>query len=61
MHLKFGYFVLYTPIYRLTERKKNVSMYKHAYPERWVKNSVCARAPRVRQGGCQIWYARIPR
>ena len=23
MHLKFGYFVLYTPIYRLTERKKS--------------------------------------
>ena len=22
MHLKFGYFLLYTPIYRLTERKK---------------------------------------
>ena len=22
MHLKFGYFVFYTPIYRLTERKK---------------------------------------
>ena len=22
MHLKFGYFVVYTPIYRLTERKK---------------------------------------
>ena len=22
MHLTFGYFVLYTPIYRLTERKK---------------------------------------
>ena len=22
MHLNFGYFVLYTPIYRLTERKK---------------------------------------
>jgi len=22
MHLKMGYFVLYTPIYRLTERKK---------------------------------------
>ena len=21
MHLKFGYFVLYTPIYRFTERK----------------------------------------
>ena len=24
MHLKFGYFVLYTPIYRLTERKKRL-------------------------------------
>jgi len=23
MHLKFGYSVLYTPIYRLTERKKD--------------------------------------
>jgi len=24
MHLKFGYFVLYTPIYRLTERKQKL-------------------------------------
>jgi len=33
MHLKFGYFVLYTPIYQLTERK-NVSMYKTVHAER---------------------------
>ena len=33
MHLKFGNFVLYTPLYRLTERK-NVSMYKTVHAER---------------------------
>ena len=27
MHLTFGYFALYTPVYRLMERK-NISMYK---------------------------------
>jgi len=27
MHLKFGYFGLYTPIYRLTERKKRTQLY----------------------------------
>jgi len=33
MHLKFGYFVLYTPIYPSTERKK-LSMYKTVHAER---------------------------
>ena len=32
MHLKFGYFVLYALIYRLTERKKHVFMYKTIFP-----------------------------
>ena len=32
MHLKVGYFVLYIPIYQLTERKK-VSMYKTVHVE----------------------------
>ena len=38
MHLKFGYFVLYKPIYRLTERKQNVYMYKTVHSERKVRN-----------------------
>ena len=48
MHLKFGYFVLYIPIYPITERK-NVSMYKtvHAYS---CENRLCAQTPRARQG-----------
>jgi len=33
IHLKFGFFILYTLIYRLTERK-NVSMYKTVHAER---------------------------
>jgi len=33
MHLKFRYFVLYTPIYQLPE-EKNVSMYKTVHTER---------------------------
>ena len=34
MHLKFGYFVLYTLIRRLTEINKNVSIYKTVHAER---------------------------
>jgi len=34
MHLNFGNFVLYTPIYRLMNRKQNVSMYKTVHAER---------------------------
>jgi len=30
MYLKFGYFVLYIPIYRLTERKKHLKKTVHA-------------------------------
>jgi len=33
MHLKLGYFVLYTAIHLLTESKKNVSMYKTVHAE----------------------------
>jgi len=33
MHLTFGYFKLYTPIYRLTERK-TVAIYKTVHAER---------------------------
>jgi len=33
MHLKFGYIVLYTPIYRFRERK-NVSLYNNVHAER---------------------------
>ena len=40
MHLKFGYFVLYTPIYRLPERKNNVSMYETVHAERLVRTQV---------------------
>ena len=32
MQLKFGYFVLYTPIYPITERK-NIFMYKTVHAE----------------------------
>ena len=39
MHLKFGNFVLYTPLYRLTERK-NVSMYKTVHAELLVRKQV---------------------
>ena len=45
MHLQFGYFVLYSPIYRLMERKK-VSMYKTIHAEWWLRiYRLCARAP----------------
>jgi len=54
MHLKFGYFVLYTPIYRLTERK-NVFIYKTIHAEQWCENRLCAQAPRARQGNCRSW------
>ena len=34
MHLKFGYFVLYPPIYHVTETNKKVSMCKTVHAER---------------------------
>jgi len=49
MHLMFGYFVLYTPIYRLMERKKQ-SMWNGR-----CQNRLWARAPRAWQGSCRIW------
>ena len=39
IRLKFGYFVLYVPIYRLTERN-NVSMYKMIHAERYMRKYV---------------------
>ena len=49
MHLKFGYCVLYTPIYRLTERKKGFHVRNGRF-----ENRLCARAPRARQGCFRI-------
>ena len=43
MHLKFGYFVLYTPIYRFTERKK-FSCKKLSTWNGRPENRSCARA-----------------
>ena len=54
MHLKFGYFVLYAPIYRLTERKK-CPCTKLSIRNGRCKNRLCARAPRARHGSCRIW------
>jgi len=48
MHLKFGYFVLKTSIYQLTERKTFI-MYKTG----WCENRLCARAHQGRQR--RIW------
>jgi len=49
MHLKFGYFVLYTTIYRLTERKTLFN--EQNCPCRTVGVKIgCAW-----QGSCQIW------
>jgi len=49
MYLKFGYFVLYTPIYRLMEKTK-LSMWNGR-----CKKRLWARAPCARQGSCGIW------
>jgi len=56
MYLKFGYFGLYTPIYRLTERKTNTfSCTKLSMRNARCEQRLCARAPRSRQGSCRIW------
>ena len=51
MHLKF---VLYTPIYRL-RLKKTFPSTKLTMRKGGCENWFCARAPRARQGSCQIW------
>ena len=43
MHLNLGYFILYTPLYRLTARKKHV----HVYNWELCEHGLCARALRV--------------
>ena len=53
MHLKFGYLVLYTPIYRLTEQKKFLCT-KLSMRNGRCENSLCSRTPRARQGSCRI-------
>jgi len=55
MHLKFGYFVLYTPIYRLTEKEKKCPSTKHSMRNGRCEHMLRARAPRARQGRCRIW------
>ena len=42
MHLKFGYCVLYTPIYRLTERKKRVHVQNFPCRTVGAKKVMCA-------------------
>ena len=55
MHLQFGNCVLYTPIYRLTERKKRFHVQKLSMRNVGCENRLCARAPRVRQCSYRIW------
>jgi len=50
MHLKFGYFVFYTPIYRLTERKKRFPCTELSIRNGRCEHRCCARAPCARQG-----------
>jgi len=59
MHLTVGYFVLYTPIYRLTERKR-FPCTKLSMQNGGCENRLCALASRVRQGSCRIWLESIP-
>ena len=54
MHLKSGYCVLYTPIYRLTERKKIMCFHVQNCPCGECEHRLCARAPRARQCSCRI-------
>ena len=51
MHLKFGYFVSYTPIYRLTEIKKRFHVQNCPCGMNRCEHRLCARASRARQGG----------
>jgi len=57
MHLKFGYFVLYTPIYRLTERKKPFRCTKLSMRNGRCEQRLCARASRARQSTLVILVA----
>ena len=57
MLLKFGYFVLYTTIYRLIERKKRFHVQNCPWGMIVAK---IGRGPRARQGSCRIWYESIP-
>ena len=62
MHLKFGYFVLYTPIYRVTERK-NKTFPRTKLPMRngRCENRLCTRVLRAWQSSCRFWQESIPR
>ena len=53
MYLKFGYSVLYTPIYRLTKRKTFPCTKLSMWNRRYV-NRLCAQDPRARQGSCRM-------
>ena len=55
MHLKFGYFVLYTSLCQLTERKKTFPFTKLSMWNGRCEHGLCARAPRARQGSGRIW------
>jgi len=55
MHPMFGYFVLYTQIYRLTERKNTFPQTKLSMRYDRCEHRLSARAPRARQGSCRIW------
>ena len=61
MHLKFGYCVLYTPIYRLTERKKRVHVQNFPCRTVGAKKGYVRGPHRARQGSRRIWYKSIPR
>ena len=55
MHLKFGYFVLYTPIYRLKERKPRCFHLQNCpCVTVGAKVVLCARAPRALQASLSI-------
>ena len=45
---------------RLTKRNK-VSVYKLSMWNGWCEHSLCARAPRARQGSCRVWQKSNPR
>ena len=49
MHLKFGNFVLYTPLYRLMERKQTLPCTQLS-----MRKGGANSAFRARQGSCRI-------
>ena len=53
--------IVHTNISIKGERKNTFPCTKLSMRNGRCVNRLCARAPRARQGSCQIWYESIPR